>query len=53
MTTPMVVSYCPRCDESRTAATKLESEAAIREHIRIQEDDLHDNALEQWDDESG
>lgn len=45
------IAFCPRCDESRGAETFEAAKRKIRDHISIQIDELHDGALEAWDDD--
>lgn len=46
-------SYCPRCDKKYTASTKLIANKDVEAHLKRQEDELHQDAYEQWiDDDS-
>lgn len=52
-TTPEVMheSFCPRCDKNYLGDTKEAANAAVRAHIARQIDELHEGALDEWDDE--
>lgn len=49
--------FCPRCDRQYVGegpTQEVADKAAnnrIREHLKIQVDELHDGALEAWDDD--
>lgn len=49
--------FCPRCDQQYVGEGSTEAEAEkvaktrIRDHLKIQIDELHDGALEAWDDD--
>ena len=48
----MVTKYCPRCDRSITATTEKAAFDGLRAHLARQEDELHDGALEEFDDQT-
>lgn len=47
-------SYCPRCDRPFTASSKTPLEAKalanamVKQHLKIQIDEIHDGAYEEW-----
>lgn len=50
MTLVLVFSFCPRCDKAYAAETKEKANTLVRDHILRQEDELHENLLDEWDD---
>lgn len=48
----LVFSSCPRCDKSYAAGTKEKANTLVRAHLLRADDYLHENALEDWDDEA-
>lgn len=52
-----VTQFCPRCDDAFVGVANTDEKATaaarklVRDHLKIQIDELHDSALEQWDDD--
>lgn len=46
--TPRYTSTCPRCDKEYAAPTQKEAYDLVAEHLKIQEDEVHEGAYETW-----
>lgn len=48
---PAVIAFCPRCDKPFVAATEFDANNLIHEHLKRQIDEVHNGALEQWEEQ--